>query len=303
VAVLRTIDGAAVDLEAEAARHEADVERAPVDLAVLGLGEDGHVALDEPPARLASGVRVVTLPAGGRALTVGLGTLYRARELILLATGEALAPAVRDLLEGAPGPACPASLLRDHPRLTVICDRAAASLLIPSPRHASDRALVVLGHREPGISIEHRISFESRARLRHARRLAERTPFRAAILTGYSSTGGLSEAEQMKSAWDEHAAPALLEVAGRSTAENASRSLPLLLAAGDLRRVTVVTSAWHLRTPWFFAPYRRFGLEVDYRVSFAHGHWLRMLAEELRGARQAPAQRAWAMAAMRPPRI
>ena len=66
--------------------------RAPIDLAVLGLGEDGHVALDEPPARLASGVRVVTLPGGGRALTVGLGTLYRARELILLATGEASRP-------------------------------------------------------------------------------------------------------------------------------------------------------------------------------------------------------------------
>ena len=126
---------------------------------------------------------------------------------------------------------------------------------------------------------------------------------KAAILTGYSSTGGLSEAEQMNGAWDEHAVPALLEVAGRSTAENASCSLPLLLAAGDVRRVTVVTSAWHLRTPWFFAPYRRYGLEVDYRVSFAHGRWPRMLAQELQGARQARAQRAWAMAAMRPPRI
>jgi hypothetical protein len=106
----------------------------------------------------------------------------------------------------------------------------------------------------------------------------------------------------MKGAWDEHAAPALLEVAGRNTAENASRSLPLVLALGDVRRVVVVTSAWHLRAPWFFAPYRRFGLEVIYRFSFAHGHWPRMLAEELRGARRVRTQRAAAMAAWRSPR-
>ena len=159
--------------------------------------------------------------------------------------------------------------------------------------------LVVLGHREPGISAEHRISFESRARLRHARRLAARTPYRAAILTGYTSTGGLSEAEQMKAAWDEHVTPALLEVAGRNTAENASRSLPLILALGDVRRVVVVTSAWHLRTPFFFAVYRDFGLHVCYRVSFVHGHWPRMMREEFRGARRMRTQRAEAMATVR----
>ena len=170
---------------------------------------------------------------------------------------------------------------------------------MPRLEYASDRVLIVLGHREPGISAEHRISFESRARLRHARRLADRTPFRAAILTGYTSTDGLSEAEQMKGAWDEQVTPALLEVAGRNTAENASRSLPFVLALGDVRRVVVVTSAWHLRAPWFFATYERFGIDVSYRVSFAHGHWPRMLAEELRGARSARRQRAAAIAAMR----
>jgi hypothetical protein len=110
----------------------------------------------------------------------------------------------------------------------VICDRGAASLLTPRSAFASDRILIVLGHREPGISAEHRVSAQSRARLRRARRYAEKTPVRAAVLTGFTSTGGLSEAEQMKTAWDEHAAPALLEVAGRNTAENASRSLPIV---------------------------------------------------------------------------
>jgi glucosamine-6-phosphate deaminase len=282
---LLTLDGTA-EPAAEAARYAAAVEAAPIDLAVLVLGPDGHVALDEPPARHTSGVRVV---ADG--LTVGLGTFYLARELILLATGDAVAGALQAALEEPPGPDSPASLLRDHPRLTVIADRAAAARLAPRPQYVSPRALVVLGHREPGISVEHRISHESRARLRHARELAERTPVRAVVLTGYTSTGGLSEAEQMKTAWDDHDAPALLEVAGRDTAENASRSLPILLALAEAREVTVVSSAWHLRVPYFFAPYGRYGLHVTYRASFAHGDWPRMLAHELRAYPRAPAQR------------
>jgi glucosamine-6-phosphate deaminase len=299
-AALRTIDGAAADPAAEAARYEAEVDGAPLDLAVLALGSDGRVAFDEPPARRASGVRVVELD-GRVALTVGLGTLYRARELLLLAIGEERAEALRAMLEDPIGHASPAALLRDHPRLTVICDRAAASRLRPRPGWTSDRVLVVLGHREPGISAEHRISAESRARLRHAEQIARSEPVRAAVLTGYTSTGGLSEAEQMKATWDERLAPALLEVAGRDTAENASRSLPIILALGDVRHVIVVSSAWHLRVPWFFAPYRRFGLRVGYRASFRHGSWPRMLANELRLAPRAPARRRDAMAAVRLP--
>jgi hypothetical protein len=284
---------------------------------VLGLGRDGHVAFDEPPGRHASGVRIVALtPATRRdaaaafgaedlvprqALTVGLGTLYRARELLVLVTGAAKAQALHAMLERPIGPDSPASLLRDHPRLTIICDAEAAARLSPRAGSRSDRVLVVLGHREPGISAEHRISAESRARLRHALRIARRTPVRAAVLTGYTSTGGLSEAEQMKSAWDEGEAPALLEVAGRDTAENASRTLPLLLALGEARDVIVVSSAWHIRVPWFFAPYRRFGLRVRYRVSFAHGRWPRMLAEEFRQLPQARSRRTAAMDAVRVP--
>jgi glucosamine-6-phosphate deaminase len=291
---LRTLDGAA-DPAAEAARHTAAVEAAPIDVAVLVLGPDGRVALDAPPATHAEGVRVV--PAG---LTVGLGTFYLARELILLATGDAVADALRAALEDPAGPDAPASLLRDHPRLTVIADRAAARGLTPRPQYTSARVLVVLGHREPGISAEHRISHESRARLRRARELAERTAVRAVVLTGYTSTGGLSEAEQMKTAWDDHDAPALLEVAGRDTAENASRSLPILLALAEATEVTVVSSAWHLRVPYFFRPYRGYGLRVNYRASFAHGDWPRMLAHELRAFPHAPAQRRAAMRTVNP---
>ena len=139
------LDGAASDRAAEAARHAAAVARAPVDVAVLGLGRNGHVAFNEPPAEVVAGVLEVELTAATRedaapafgglahvpthALTVGLGTLRAARELLLLVTGAAKADALRAMLEGPVGGDCPASLLRDHPRLTVLCDEAAAGLL------------------------------------------------------------------------------------------------------------------------------------------------------------------------------
>src|SRR4051794_13137587 len=289
------------ELEAAAARHAELVEAEPLDLAVVELDPHGAVALVAPPARRASGMHVAELGAT-RGLTVGLGTLYHARELIVLAAGEPTAPALRAVLEGPPEPSSPASLLRDHARITVICDRAAASRLTPRLAYASDQVVIVLGHREPGISTEHRISFESRARLRRARRPARQAPSRAATPPGYPSPGGLSEAGQMKGAGDEHAAPALLEVAGRNTAENATRSLPIVLALGDVRRVVIVTSAWHVRTPFFFAPYRRHGIEVAMRVSIVNGSWPRQLANEIRYMRDAPAQRTAAMAAMNLPR-
>ena len=71
----------------------------------------------------------------------------------------------------------------------------------------------------------------------------------------------------MRTAWDEHVAPALLEVSGRDTAANASRTLPILLALGEVPETVVVSSSWHLRVPYFFAPYGRFGLDVRYRAS------------------------------------
>jgi glucosamine-6-phosphate deaminase len=302
------LDGAAADLGEEAARHQRLLDAAPLDLAVLGLGADGHVAFDEPGSRLDEPTRVVQLTGHtraelteelgsvpDRALTVGLGSLMQARELLVTAIGATHAPALRAMLVDPPSPAAPASLLRAHPRLTVICDRNAARDL---PTHrGGHHVCVVLGHREPSISAEHRISHESLGRLHRAEWIARRRPTLAAVLTGYTSTGGLSEAEQMRAAWNVVDVPPLLEVAGRDTAENATRSLPLVLALGDARRVTVVTSAWHLRAPYHFRAWRRYGLEVDFAVDW-RGDWRRMLAHELRGMRTMRSERQRALAAM-----
>jgi glucosamine-6-phosphate deaminase len=145
LAALHRLDGAAPDLAAECARHQALIDEAPLDLAVLGLGEDGHVAFDEPGSRPSDRVRRVALAAttiadaapdfgGGHnvpreALTVGLSTLLAAREILLLVTGSDKAQALRATLEDPAGPEAPATMLKDHRRLTVLCDRAAASLL------------------------------------------------------------------------------------------------------------------------------------------------------------------------------
>ncbi len=310
------LDGTA-DPGSECARHQALLDEAPVDLVVLGLGRDGHVAFDEPGSDADSGVRLVRLHATTRAdaagdfgsldavperaLTVGMRTLLSARELLVLVSGEAKAEALRAMLEGPPGPDCPASLLRAHHRLTVVCDRPAARLLRPRQSWASDRALVVLGHRQPGVSAEHRISDESRARLRRAVGECRAEAPRAVVLTGYTRTRvGLSEAEQMEAEWPLSEVPTLMEDAGRDTAENASRSLPLIRAVGDVRRVTVVTSAWHVRARYFFAPYRSLGLGL----SFAYTRWgpgFRLLGSELRVLPSMRSRRRIAMAELRLP--
>jgi glucosamine-6-phosphate deaminase len=311
------LDGAAADPAVEAARYQAVLDAAPIDLAVLGLGRDGHVAFDEPGSRAEDRVRRVALTqttiadaaadfhgaenVPREALTVGLSTLIAAREVLVIVTGAEKAEALRRMLEAPKSPDNPASFVRDHPRLTVICDGAAAANLGPRANRHSDHVAIVLGHREPGISAEHRISAHSRARLRRAARLTRQTPIKAVILTGYTHTGGLSEAEQMGLEWTEAEVPVVLEVAGRNTAENASRSLPLVLAQGGVRKVSVVTSAWHLRAPYFFAPYREYGLDLRLVPAAPLRGWAHLVAEEIGGFAGAPLQRNAAMGAVRLP--
>jgi glucosamine-6-phosphate deaminase len=140
-------DGTAADPEAEARRYEAAIAAAGgIDLQLLGLGRNGHVAFNEPGSDRASRTRVVALApetraanaaafeghaVPDRAITVGIATILEARSLLLVATGRAKAGALAAALDGPVGPGCPGSWLRTHPCLTVLCDRAAASALEP----------------------------------------------------------------------------------------------------------------------------------------------------------------------------
>jgi glucosamine-6-phosphate deaminase len=140
------LDGAARNREAECARYEEELAAfGPADLALVGIGENGHVAYLEPGSSLPPRTSAVRLsaatresleedgvrPAPREALTMGIETILSARRILLLATGKAKASAVACALEGRVTPACPASYLSLHPGLTVLLDRAAASELPP----------------------------------------------------------------------------------------------------------------------------------------------------------------------------
>lgn len=131
------------DVEAAAVAHDA-VAAQGLDLALLGIGMNGHVGFNEPGSRPEDGTRVVRLatsskeaatarygaaatPAGG--ITVGLARLLEAGECWLLVTGARKAQILKRALDEPEGPDCPASYLRRHPRLTVFADEPAAALL------------------------------------------------------------------------------------------------------------------------------------------------------------------------------
>lgn len=138
-------DGMAPDLAAEASRYETAIARAGgIDLQLLGIGSNGHIGFNEPGSDFASRTRVVPLdertrqdntadfagdPVPEQALTMGIGTILEAREILLLAVGARKAEAIAAALEGPLSTACPASALQLHPRVQIICDEAAASKL------------------------------------------------------------------------------------------------------------------------------------------------------------------------------
>lgn len=139
-------DGAAADVAAAAVAYDAAIAAAGgVDVQILGIGTDGHIAFNEPGSSLASRTRIKTLTEQTRednarffatidevpqhVLTQGLGTILEARHLVLIATGEQKAEAVAAMVEGPVTASCPGSVTQLHPHVTVLLDEAAASRL------------------------------------------------------------------------------------------------------------------------------------------------------------------------------
>ena len=144
---VRGPDGSASDIpEACAAYERAIADAGGVDLQILGIGTDGHIAFNEPGSSFASRTRIKTLTRQTRidnarffdgdveavpthCLTQGLGTIMEARHIVLLATGTAKAEAVHQLVEGPVSALWPATILQHHRHVTVLLDDAAASRL------------------------------------------------------------------------------------------------------------------------------------------------------------------------------
>jgi glucosamine-6-phosphate deaminase len=148
-------DGMASNIAAEAARYEALIAASGgIDLLLLGIGTNGHIAFNEPGSDLSSRTREIRLDEASRraeapnfpdpasvperAITIGIATILEARSILLIATGPAKAAAIAAAIEGPIGPACPASALRLHANVHIVCDEAAAARLASRP-HNNER--------------------------------------------------------------------------------------------------------------------------------------------------------------------
>ena len=134
------------EVEAHVAEYERLIGRAGgIDLLLLGIGRSGHIGFNEPGSTPEDRTRLIVLDEITRkdaasdffeeryvpreAITMGVGTILDAREIILIATGEHKAPIVRQAVEEEPNASVSATYLQLHPNATVYADRAAASEL------------------------------------------------------------------------------------------------------------------------------------------------------------------------------
>ncbi|HXW05405.1 MAG TPA: glucosamine-6-phosphate deaminase [Vicinamibacterales bacterium] len=146
------LDGSA-DPEEVRRRVGSEIRAAPIDCAFVGIGENGHLAFNDPPAdyetdepylivRLDEACRRQQVGEGwfrtvddvpARAITISIRQLLESREIIAIVPDERKAHAVQACLEGPIRPEAPASILQTHPNTTVYLDTASAALLSRRP--------------------------------------------------------------------------------------------------------------------------------------------------------------------------
>ncbi len=135
-------NGEAPDPEAECAAYDKMIdESAGVDVQILGIGQNGHIAFNEPDTMLNANTHLTsltqnTIEANARffsdisevptsALTMGIGSILKAKKIILLASGAAKKEAVKELLTSNITTSNPATMLKLHPDVVILCDKEA----------------------------------------------------------------------------------------------------------------------------------------------------------------------------------
>lgn len=135
----------AEDLDAASAEYEKIIDAHPVDIQILGIGQNGHIGFNEPGTPLDSLTHVVELTESTinankryfdkvedvptRAVSMGIGSIMKGKKMILMAYGEAKAEAIKGMIDGPVTTDMPASALQNHQDVVIIIDDAAASKL------------------------------------------------------------------------------------------------------------------------------------------------------------------------------
>ncbi|KON67334.1 glucosamine-6-phosphate deaminase [Peribacillus butanolivorans] len=142
-------NGAADNLDKECTRFDKMIETlGGIDLQILGIGQNGHIGFNEPGTSFSSGTHVVALEESTRqanaryfdsidevpthAITMGIATIMKSKEILLLISGEEKAETLKKLIHGEITEEFPASILKKHNNVTIIADQKALSgVLIP----------------------------------------------------------------------------------------------------------------------------------------------------------------------------
>ena len=140
------LDGNAEDMEIECREYENKIKNAGgIDIQLLGIGSNGHIAFNEPADAFQRWSHVVALKESTikdnsrffssieevptHAVTMGIGSIMQAKRILSIAIGKNKAKAIKQLINGNVTPWCPASVLQFHKDVTLMLDKEAASLL------------------------------------------------------------------------------------------------------------------------------------------------------------------------------
>jgi glucosamine-6-phosphate deaminase len=124
--------------------YETEIQRyGGIDLQLLGIGRTGHIGFNEPGSRMDSKTRLITLDHTTRtdaasdffgmehvphtAITMGVGTIFQAKKIVLMAWGEGKSKIIQQTIEGPILPSIPATYLQQHPNVMVVLDKAAGN--------------------------------------------------------------------------------------------------------------------------------------------------------------------------------
>lgn len=139
------LNGNAEDPDKEAKHFDKMIDEAGgIDVQLLGIGTNGHIGFNEPSDNFSEGTFKVKLTDSTiksnsiyfdndsmprYALTMGIGSIMKAKKIVLIANGEAKAKAIKATIDGDVTPNCPASVLKNHPDAILLIDKEAAKLL------------------------------------------------------------------------------------------------------------------------------------------------------------------------------